>query len=80
MEKNIISSDIATGIVEPVNLDMTFTFRKVDSGGVSKIQFSTPAPNSNWQPIEWKYASEELRDADYALIYDKYVQSINEQE
>lgn len=80
MAKNIISSDIALQPADPVNLEFTFTFRKISTGSKPKIQFSTPAPNSNWQPVEWVYDSVANRDADYALIYKRYVQSINELE
>lgn len=79
MANEFIKSDIATGTPEPVNLSNVFTFRKIDTGGQPKIQFSTVAANSNWQPIEWKYDTAANRDADYLLIETKYVTSINEQ-
>lgn len=79
MESNFVISDIAK-VSDPVNLNQVYSIDKVDNQKEISIRFRTSQPNSNWMPVIWKYSSIAERDADYSLILDKHVNSINESE
>lgn len=80
MATKLIRSDNAKGTVEPVNIELAFTFRK-ESGQIGKynwsIAFYKEDPVMEVKPVRWKYETEAERDCDYNQLIANYTESIN---
>ncbi len=82
MSTPFIITTLATGTVEPVNIENLYSIRKenptpFNGGNKYSIAFYKNEQSADHNAIKWKYDDEETRDCDYQKIIANFAVDIN---